>query len=401
MDTLNIVLMSDTYWPIRGGVEETIRTLAAGLRPPFDPVIVTHAGPQPYGRTLFRNTAPLPFTEYADPAGRRVIPLLPGVVGRSALLALLVWDLPVLKGKNAPPMFDMLYGFYRKAYRAEISDLVKNASLVHCFSTGYLARCTAEACADNGVPLVLTPAIHFGGWGDSPGQIAAYASADAIICPTGYFKKQLLALTGSTRAAIEIIPPFIREPVVETAPPPGVAITEPFILFLGRREHYKGMGMLLDALSMTGCPAELVIAGPADGPPVRQKGVIDLGEVPEPVKQWLLDNCAFFCVPSGNESFGMVYAEAMQSGKPVVALDIPVMRELVEQGVSGLLVPPGDNAALASAVTTVLSDKDLQMRMGKAAGKRFEERYAGRKSMEKIVEIYKLVIAKKERKIKT
>lgn len=401
MDKRNLFLITDTYWPIQGGVEETVRTLAAGLQPPFEPVILAHAGPRSYGRSLHGFSAPLPFAEYRDPAGRRVVPLLPGTAERLWLLALYLWDLPSIRGKNAPRLFDLLYRFYRKAYFSRITSCLKTASLVHCFSTGYLARCTAEVCANLDLPLVLTPAIHFSNWGDSPRQIDAYATADAIICPTGHFRQQLLERMVPHQAETSVIPPFIREPVGVAHAPHGIDISKPFVLFLGRREPYKGLETLFDALSIAGLPVDLVIAGPQRGPRINRERVLDLREVEEPVKQWLLSNCAFVCVPSENESFGMVYAEAMQSGKPVVALDIPALRELVEDGVTGFLVPPGNTGALADAITKIMSDKDLQERMGRAARKRFDEKYAGKKSMEKIVAVYKRVLSKNTRTVVT
>lgn len=394
MDKQNVFLITDTYWPIQGGVEEMVRTLAAGLPSPFEPLIVTHAGPRSYGRSLHGFSAPRSFGEYLDPAGRRVVPLLPGALGRFRLLTLTAWDLPGIRGKNAPRMFDALYRFYRKAYFSKVAGCLETASLVHCFSTGYLARCTAEVCASLNLPLVLTPAIHFNRWGDSPRQIDAYAAADVIVCLTGHFKQQLLERMAPRHPETVVIPPFIREPAGAADPPHGVDILKPFILFLGRREPYKGLGALFDALLRAGRPVNLVIAGPEHGMRINRERVVDLGKVDEPVKQWLIDNCALLCVPSENESFGMVYAEAMQSGKPVVALDIPPLRELVEDGVSGLLVPPGNTGALADAINKIISDKDLQERMGNAARKRFDENYAGKKSMEKIVEVYKRVLSK-------
>jgi glycosyltransferase involved in cell wall biosynthesis len=400
MQNHTILLITDTYWPIQGGVEEAVRTIASALPPPFEPVIVTHAGPRSYGRSLFANAAPLPFSGYADPAGRRVVPLLPSATGRVWLLALRAWDLPGIREKHAPRIFDLLYWFYRKAYLSNLLNCISKASAVHCFSTGYLSRCTAEACVRLAVPLIQNPYIHFGKWGDSPGQCAAYAAGDAVICPTAHFKKQFHDLMGTRCRNVEIVPPVIREP--DGAPvPPAVAIAERFVLFLGRREPHKGIKMLLDALSTIKIDIQIVAAGPASEQPMRHDRVLDLGLVEEPVKQWLLDNCAFLCVPSEDETFGMVYAEAMRSGKPVVAIGIPALCELVEDGVTGLLVPPGNSAALAAAITRIIADPELRKRMGEAARKRFEEKYAGKKSMGRIVALYYQVLSKKEMKTQT
>jgi phosphatidylinositol alpha-mannosyltransferase len=76
----------------------------------------------------------------------------------------------------------------------------------------------------------------------------------------------------------------------------------------------------------------------------------------------------------GQESFGMVLVEAMAAGLPVVASDIPGYREVVRDEREGLLVPPGDAHALASALERVLSDRALAARLGEA-GRRRAGRY--------------------------
>lgn len=82
-----------------------------------------------------------------------------------------------------------------------------------------------------------------------------------------------------------------------------------------------------------------------------------------------------FVFPSLREPFGIVLLEAMSAGTPVVASRSGGAPEIVEDGVTGLLVPPGDAAALAAAVERVLADKDLAESLAGAAaeavGKRF------------------------------
>jgi phosphatidyl-myo-inositol alpha-mannosyltransferase len=77
----------------------------------------------------------------------------------------------------------------------------------------------------------------------------------------------------------------------------------------------------------------------------------------------------------GGESFGIVLIEAMAAGLPVVASDIDGWREVVRDGVDGLLVPPDDPPALAGSVRAVLDDPDLARRLGEA-GRARAERYA-------------------------
>ncbi len=78
----------------------------------------------------------------------------------------------------------------------------------------------------------------------------------------------------------------------------------------------------------------------------------------------------FIASALGQESFGLALVEAMAAGVPVVASDIAGYREVVRDGIDGLLVPPGDPAALANAVATILSDGDLAKRLSAAGRER-------------------------------
>jgi phosphatidyl-myo-inositol alpha-mannosyltransferase len=78
-----------------------------------------------------------------------------------------------------------------------------------------------------------------------------------------------------------------------------------------------------------------------------------------------------FIAPAlGQESFGLVLVEAMAAGVPVVASEIAGYREVVRNGIDGLLVPPGDPAALADAVAKILSDGELSKRLSAAGRER-------------------------------
>ena len=80
-------------------------------------------------------------------------------------------------------------------------------------------------------------------------------------------------------------------------------------------------------------------------------------------------------VPSHAEAQPLVWLEAMSTGLPVVAYDLPWAREVVEPGRTGLLVPPGDAKALAPAVARLLDDTSLRHRLGDAAARRARRRF--------------------------
>lgn len=93
-----------------------------------------------------------------------------------------------------------------------------------------------------------------------------------------------------------------------------------------------------------------------------------------------------FC-PSYRESFGMVAAEAMANGIPVVASDIPAFRELIGEDEAGILFPVGDGNAAAEAIKRLAEDDELRDRLG-AAGKRRASRFDQGSVAEGMLEIY-------------
>jgi len=76
--------------------------------------------------------------------------------------------------------------------------------------------------------------------------------------------------------------------------------------------------------------------------------------------------------PSLHEAFGLVALEAMACGIPVVAAAVGGLKEIVQDGESGLLVPPGDAAALAQALRALLANEPLRLRLAQGALRRAE-----------------------------
>lgn len=134
----------------------------------------------------------------------------------------------------------------------------------------------------------------------------------------------------------------------------------PAVLFLGRHEARKGLGVLLEAFSRLSPPAVLWISGA--GPETaalrarypESKRVRWLGVVSDDEVAGRLAGASVLCAPSlGGESFGMVLLEAMAAGAAVVASDIPGYRQAA--GGHAVLVPPGDPVALADALERSLA----------------------------------------------
>ena len=93
----------------------------------------------------------------------------------------------------------------------------------------------------------------------------------------------------------------------------------------------------------------------------------------------LIDQLDILVMPTIDfEGFGMVLAEAMIRGKPIVASRVGAIPEVVEDGVSGVLVPPCDPAALANAVVDIMNDESKRKAISEKARKRYEERFTGK-----------------------
>lgn len=174
----------------------------------------------------------------------------------------------------------------------------------------------------------------------------------------------------------------------------------PAVLFLGRHEPRKGLGVLLEAFSRLERPAVLWVAGAGpetarlrarhpESPRVHWLGVVSDGEVAS-----RLAGASVLCAPSlGGESFGMVLVEAMAARCRVVASDIDGYREVA--GGHALLVPPGDAGALAAALDRALGGPPDAAALDEAAA------HAAGWSMDALaaryVDLYRSVIAARDR----
>ncbi len=157
-------------------------------------------------------------------------------------------------------------------------------------------------------------------------------------------------------------------------PGPGGALG-----FLGRMdEARKGLAVLLAAFGILGPQRpglRLLIAGPGDAeeamekvPPALRDRVVLLGQVSEEDKVRVYHSVDVFCAPNtGGESFGIVLAEAMAAGAPIVASDLDAFRMVLRGGEAGELFATGDPDALAQAAARLLDDPARRAELSAAA----------------------------------
>lgn len=148
-----------------------------------------------------------------------------------------------------------------------------------------------------------------------------------------------------------------------------------FVLSLGRLVRLKGLDTLIRAMQHTDCQLRICGEGPERRSLERlshRLGLTDridfMGWVSEEEKSRLLCECRMFVIPSVFEAYGMVAAEAMSYGKPVIASDVGGLPEVV--GEAGVLVPPQDEKAWAEAINSLDTDHERRRRLGAAARER-------------------------------
>ncbi len=173
--------------------------------------------------------------------------------------------------------------------------------------------------------------------------------------------------------------------------------------FLGRMdEPRKGLSVLLRAFEVIGAERQdlrLLVAGPGDTAEVAARvpswlrdRVVLLGQVSEPVKVQVYHSVDVFCAPNtGGESFGIVLAEAMAAGAPIVASDLDAFRRVLRGGRAGELFSSGDAADLAAAIGRLLDDPARRAMLSAAASAAVRD-YDWAKIARDVVKVYEAVL---------
>jgi glycogen synthase len=241
-----------------------------------------------------------------------------------------------------------------------------------------------------------------GGWWEQIGE----RRADAVIVLTPRLAR-LVCAAGVPQERVHVIPSGVPDGLFDAPPaasdgsdrePDGLP-PRPRVLFLGRLHEQKGVDVLVRAVAaLPG--VQLLLAG--DGPErsalrrlaarlgvgdrVRFLGFVPRGQVPA-----LLCAADVLALPSRYEELGTAAIEGMRAGVPVVAADTGGISSTVTDGVTGLLVPPGQPEALAAAVRRVLDDRALARRLVEAARERSRD-YSWAALADRVLGVYRDVL---------
>jgi glycogen synthase len=181
-------------------------------------------------------------------------------------------------------------------------------------------------------------------------------------------------------------------------------VEPPYVLFVGRITDQKGIFHLLEAAPRLPAGVQVVLCASApDTPEIEQRLRRALPQHPNvtwinamvPVDDvvQLYSHAAVFACPSVYEPFGLINLEAMACEIPVVASGVGGILEVVEDGVTGYLVPPARPDALADALRRVLADPAAARAMGSAGRRRVEEHFSWASVAERTERVYQEAIA--------
>lgn len=351
-----------------GGSEAQARELAAGLRDRGHEVRLVGLRPAwrrpgipdaPPGDLTVREDGPRGELTVREDTPRR------GVGVR--------WDGLVYRFLATPfATIDGLAGTSLIGWRRLARELA-GADVVHCIAREW-ARPAERAARHLGAAFVETPLVHpgqpFSGAGS--GDVRRYARDDAVLALTeweaSWYRERgagRVHVTG-VGAVLDDLPELPMDPAT--------------VLFVGRKERYKGYDALRGAAPLVWRErpdARFHVIGqtrfagprPLTDPRWSEPGVVSAAE-----KSAAYARATIFCMPSDHETFGHTYLEAWSAGRPVIAGDIPPLREVVRAGVDGLHTR-NEPRAVAAAILELLADPERARRMGEAGRARVAKRW--------------------------
>jgi glycogen(starch) synthase len=349
---MRILSTTPMYWPYIGGLEAAVMTLLASLRERGHEACVVTS----------HDALPLPDEEEHDGIAIHRLPLREALVARdpAALIA---------SQRRAAAV--------RRAFAPDV---------VHVNLPDPGAAIHLRAAAVHPAPLVVTVHTSILLDGDGGGDTlfgTLLRTADWVSAPSAAVLRPLQDAMPGLGERSSVIPYGLptREPCGD---PPAA----PTVLCIGRLIGEKGVDLAVSAFASLAPEfpeARLVIAGDGPARPALERQAGDLGiadrvdflgwVAPERMPT-VTSTASVIVVPSRwQEAFGLVAIEAALQGRPVVAARVGGLPEPVVDGETGIVVEPEDSAAIARAVATLLGDRQLAARMGRAARRRAETQY--------------------------
>ncbi|MDH4223602.1 MAG: glycosyltransferase family 4 protein [candidate division Zixibacteria bacterium] len=226
-----------------------------------------------------------------------------------------------------------------------------------------------------------------------------FHKASYITVVSNFLKKKLVSELNLPEEKVLVIPMPVNTEKIKVFST-GETKSSKVILCVARYTKQKKLKVLLEALSLLkewNVDFEVILIG--EGPEreelVRRIKALSLEEriklvglIPQEELNKYYNLSGVVLLPSVGEGFGLVLVEAGLCKKPVIGTDSGGIPDIIEDGVSGILVPPEDKLALALAIKGILSDEKLAMRLGQNAYEQAWKRFSPEAIIERFLSIY-------------
>jgi rhamnosyl/mannosyltransferase len=366
---VKILYVYKDYYPVVGGIENHIRIICQGLKeyPDIEPTV------------LVTNTTSKTAIEEIDDVRVIKAARLANVSSAPISLSLLAWmrrlEADITHLHFPYPIGELAFLLAGRSPKMVItyhSDIVRQKNLLQLYKP-FLYRLLARADAIT----VSNP---------------NYIQSSPYLRPLAAKCKVIAHGVNLSRFAA-------TETVLSQAEEIRRRYASPLLLFVGLLRYYKGLSFLIEAMSQI--DAKLLIVG--QGPQgeewqalARQRcledKVIFLGRISDQELLALYHACDVFVLPSihRSESWGAVQVEAMACGKPIVCTELGTGTSFVNlNGITGLVVPPQDSAALAEAINRLLANPELRRHMGLAGLGRAQQELSADVMVKRLVQLYR------------
>ena len=301
---------------------------------------------------------------------------------------------------DATTLVDLMRGDLLERY-AEDRDLIHNVGREYLDSS-------IDVAEELGLPLVLTPLAHPGQFhgGDAGADFARYRRAGSITTMTDW-ERDWYGSRGIDAA--RIVTTGMGPNATAGGDAAGfrarhrIPVDAPIVLYIGRKERYKGYIQLLDATETvwrTHPDTRFVFIGlPGfystffdDFQRYADERIVHLENASAVDKDSALEACSLFAMPSRHETFGLGYLEAWLHGKPVIGGDIPALRDVIDDGRDGFVVRqrPAD---VARAILRLLDDPAVSAAMGERGRQKVEARWQWDAVIDRVEAAYAIALS--------
>ncbi|MCL4500177.1 MAG: glycosyltransferase [Chloroflexi bacterium] len=363
---MNVLQINKRYYPHVGGVENHVRILSTGLKNRADVrILCANEGP----RTVVDTVDGLTVTRLANWYDRLSAPMAPSFITRLPDSRCDIHHVHFPSG--LPEVALASRGVGKPIVVTYHSDIVRQKYLEKAFR-----------------PFAA--------------KLLEKASRIIVGSPNLIHSSRLL---GDAKEKCAVIPFGIDESGLEGTPEVMARVSRirdsydgKLVFFLGRLIYYKGVEHLIKAMQEIEGTLLIGGTGPLEGELkalardlLVDAKVVFLGSISKEDHPAYYHACDVFALPSvaESEAYGLVQVEAHMCGKPVVSTDLPTGVPFVNQHeITGLVVPPGDDRALAEAINRLFEDDALRLRLGTQAKKRALAEFTASRMVDRTFELY-------------